>query len=248
MKLDCILTAVNENALYIETVPFFINTWSKLYPNVDIKIILIATEIPEHLIQYEKFIILFKPINKINTSFTSQYIRLLYPCILNYKNGVMITDIDMIPMNRTYYTKNIENFTNDKFIYLRANWPTQGFERCPQFAMCYNVASSKIWSDIFKIKSIEDINERLIKINRHSGWSTDQVDLCKYVIDWNKKTNNLILVKDNTTGFQRLGRIQSKHFNEKLKKNILDGNYTDYHCSRPFKKYEEILMKIYELL
>ena len=42
MKLDCVLTAVNENPLYLELVPIFIKSWNKLYPDVDVKIILIA--------------------------------------------------------------------------------------------------------------------------------------------------------------------------------------------------------------
>ena len=46
MKLDCVLTSVNENALYLGFVPIFIKTWNKLYPNVDVKIILIAKQIP----------------------------------------------------------------------------------------------------------------------------------------------------------------------------------------------------------
>ncbi len=43
MKLDCILTAVNENTLYIDFIPIFIKTWNKLYPSIDVKIILIVT-------------------------------------------------------------------------------------------------------------------------------------------------------------------------------------------------------------
>ena len=54
MKLDCVLTAVNENKLYLDFVPIFIKTWNKLYPNVDIKIILIAKNIPDNLISYKK--------------------------------------------------------------------------------------------------------------------------------------------------------------------------------------------------
>ena len=32
MKLDCVLTAVNDNRLYLDFVPIFIKTWNKLYP------------------------------------------------------------------------------------------------------------------------------------------------------------------------------------------------------------------------
>ena len=90
MKLDCVLTAVNENTLYLDFIPFFVDTWNKLYPDVDVKVVLIMSEIPSNLEKYKNNIILFKPIPSINTSFISQYIRMLYPCILNYKNGVMI--------------------------------------------------------------------------------------------------------------------------------------------------------------
>ena len=87
------------------------------------------------------------------TSFTAQFIRLLYPCILNYINGVIITDIDMLPMNNTYYTENIKPYDSDKFIYYRDNICFED----KQIAMCYNVATPKVWSDIFKINSLTDI-------------------------------------------------------------------------------------------
>ena len=119
MKLDCVLTAVNENKLYIQFVPYFIKVWNKIYPDIDIKVILIANSIPEILNEYINNIILFEPIENVSTSFISQYIRLLYPAILNYENGIMITDIDIVPMNNIYYTENISNYDNNKFIYLR---------------------------------------------------------------------------------------------------------------------------------
>ena len=64
--------------------------------------------IPEKFLEYKDNIILFNTIPNVSTSFISQYIRILYPCILNYENGIMITDIDMLPMNRTYYTEHVE--------------------------------------------------------------------------------------------------------------------------------------------
>ena len=79
MILDCLLTAVNEKPLYLDFVPIFIKTWNKLYPNVDVKIILIANKIPDKLLLYKNNLILFKPIKNVLTSFTAQFIRLLYP-------------------------------------------------------------------------------------------------------------------------------------------------------------------------
>lgn len=252
MKLDCVLTAVNDNNLYLDFIPLFINTWKKLYPSIDIKIILISNEIPEKYKEYSEYIILFTPIENISTSFISQYIRILYPSILNYENGVLITDIDMIPMNRTYYTKNIEEYDNSNFIYYREN-VCMNYK---QLAICYNVATPLIWKEIFNIYSVDDIINRLFnvytKINYveghgKSGWCTDQIDLYSYVINWNKNTNKLICLKENKTKFKRLDRL-TFNINEKLLIDISNGLYTDYHCFRPMSKYSQINNNIYNAL
>lgn len=205
------------------------------------------------MLLYKSNIILFDPIENILTSFTSQIIRLLYPCILNYKNGVLITDIDMLPMNKTYYTKNIIEYDNNKFIYYRNNICLQYKE----LAMCYNVATPKIWKDIFKINSVDDIvyyikhvnNINIIKEGHgNTGWSIDQKTLYNRVTEWNKKTNNFVRLNETQTKFMRLDRHRFNIDNIKIKKNIIEGNYTDYHCYRPMSKYSNINWEVYNLL
>ena len=254
MILDCILTAVNENPLYLEFIPLFIKTWNKLYPAVDVKIILIAKEIPEDYLQYKDNIILFEPIQNVLTSYISQIIRIFYPCILKYNNGVMITDIDMIPMNRSYYTDNIKKYDNNKFIYLREK---VCFNH-RQIAICYNVAIPTVWNEIFDINSLEEIKNRIIDINKKTkivaghgkrGWATDQITLYNKVMSWNKKTNHLICLKESETGFNRLGRNRKFNIKDRIvQENIKNGIYTDYHCLRPMKKYSDINYTIFNLL
>lgn len=255
MKLDCILTACNLNPLYCDFIPLFIKTWNKLYPNVDVKIVLISETIPENLKIYESNIILFKPILDVSTAFISQYIRLLYPAILNYTNGIMITDIDMLPMNNTYYTKPIESYDNNKFIYLRDVLINSD----RQIAMCYNVATSKTWQDIFNIHSLEDINTSLM--NRFKSidfvegtskicWFTDQIELYNHVLLWNKKTNNFVYLHDKNTGYSRLDRIHmnTHTLDESMKTKIKNGFFSDYHCLRPYSKYKVLNEMIYDAL
>jgi hypothetical protein len=88
MKLDCVLTAVNENPLYLEFIPIFVKTWNKLYPSVDFKIILIAKAIPEEYKEYANNIIIFEPLEGVLTSRAHQsaniyniYIYIIYICI-----------------------------------------------------------------------------------------------------------------------------------------------------------------------
>jgi FkbM family methyltransferase len=253
MKIDCVLTAVNENVMYLDFIPFFIKCWKILYPEIDVKIILIANTFPTNLLPYKDNIILFVPEKNISTSFISQYIRLLYPAILsNYKNGIMITDIDIVPANRHYFTKNIENIGNDKFISMRNVLIDE-----KQLAICYNVATSKTWSNIFGINKIEDIYTRLReRFNQitykdgygNMGWNTDQLDLYSYVIDWNSKTNKLKILDDKNTKFKRLDRATFRLGDTFIFEQITNGVYSDYHCHRPYKENKKINEQFYNSL
>ena len=159
----------------------------------------------------------------------------------------------MFPMNSTYYTKNIAEFDNNKFIYYRENvcW------RAKQIAMCYNVATPKIWRDIFGVNSIDDIvnfiKDTFIKNtikegHGNTGWSVDQVTLYNKIMEWNKKTNNFIRLNEKQTQFKRLDRNTFDISNVNIRKNITSGKYTDYHCYRPMIKYSKINWEIYNLL
>jgi hypothetical protein len=253
MKLDCVLTATNEKDMYIDFIPIFIDTWKKLYPEVDVKIVLIAESIPEKFLHYSNNIILFKPIENVLTGFTAQFIRLLYPCILNYNNGVIITDIDMLPMNSSYYSKNIISYDSDKFIYYRGSVCLEH----QQIAMCYNVATPKTWSEIFEINSLTDIittikhiysNNIIIDGHNNSGWCIDQITLYDKVKKWNEKTKNFIQLDESITGFNRLSRNTFNINDYNIRKNIEEGKYTDYHCFYPMSNYSQVNYEIYNLL
>lgn len=251
LKLDCVLTACNDNPMYMECIPMFIKSWNILYPYVDVKIILISDSIPNELNEYKNNIILFKPINDISTAFISQYIRLLYPCILNYNNGVLITDIDDIPMNKTYFVNNLKNISNGKFLYYR-NWEHDG-----EIAMCWQIATPKIWREVFNIYSLDEIINRIqdvysknkyIEGHGNVGWNTDQKELYTYIKLWNKKTKNFVTLNDNETGFNRLDRDNQCNMTDDIKSNIIEGKYSDYHICRPYSEHKEFNDSIIELL
>jgi len=209
-------------------------------------IILIAKNIPDTLLSYKNNIILFEPIENIDTSFTSQIIRLFYPCILNYENGIMITDIDMMPMNRNYYTENIQSYSNDKIIYYREN----ACFNVKEIAMCYNIATPKIWKEIFNVNSLEDIKTSIKYIHsKNIKWCTDQQTLYDKVFNWSKQTNNFICLKENETKFKRLDRGDDFDISKSsLRNDIKNGIYSDYHCKRPMSKYANLNYEIYNLL
>lgn len=253
MRLDTVLTAVNDNPMYIGFVPYFIRMWKLLYPTVDIKVVVVAEHIPVHLKEYDNHLILFKPIKGVSTAFTSQYVRLLYPCLLRCKGGILITDMDIVPMNRTYFTESVSNIDDTKFVYYRENICRE----YNQIAMCYNIALPSTWKEIFDIHTIDDVRQRLVTVNSKirydethggNGWCADQIDLLKHVQEWNNKTNHFISLKECDTKFRRLDRGQFSNNPVKLCTMVQSGIFSDYHCLRPYDKYKTENERIYDAL
>ena len=253
MKLEYILTSCNLNPLYYNFIPVFVRAWKKLIPEVKIVIVLIAESIPENLSKYSEYIKLFLPIKNVSTSFISQYIRILYPCILNSNEGILITDMDILPLNSRYYINSIQNIPNNKFVYYRG-LILGGNE----YSICYNIANSETWKEIFKIQNEEGIISRLKEIfekiehregHGNIGWNKDQLDLFTYINKWDKKNENFIMLNDNDTGFKRLCRSQHWNIkNKRLQLLLKEGNFTDYHAYRPYEKYKEINDMIIDLI
>jgi hypothetical protein len=238
MKLGTILTATDLNPLYSEFIPNFIKAWNILFPLADVVIVLIADEIPDNLIQYEKNIRLFKPIPKVHSAFQAQCIRLLYPRLIERNEGVLITDMDMLPMNRSYYVDSIKDISDDTFItYRDVCLPTE-------IAMCYNIATPKVWQGVFGNASTESILQSwfmsTIYDGKHGGkgWGTDQQILLRKFNSWNGPK---ITLNDSITKFNRLDRIHPWVFNNpnKLKEDIQSGIYIDYHCLRPYSSFKD---------
>ena len=263
MILNTVLSAVTTDSLYLDFVPIFIKSWLKLYPKISIKIILINESIPKNLINFENNIILFKPIPNISNKFVSQIIRILYPALLSNEttDGILITDIDMIPMNSKYYTYNIKNYVSNKFICYGKNKKNVKNNELP---ICYNIATADTWSEIFNINNISELNEEIKKIystinydNLHggNGWNTDQKILYEKIINWKHFKNRFIILDDNTTNYNRLCRDnlnipknKSVNITGEFKNHINFGFFSDYHMKRPYNDFMFLNDSIYNLL
>ena len=245
MKIDCVLSATNEK--YAHCTPFFVKFWKKLFPEIDVKVVYVGEKILDSLNEIRDNIILLdtnNPIIKnIKTPFLAQNARLYYPALLNYEGGVLISDIDMFPMNRSYYENPIKNISSDFFVTYRSD-----------YFMCYNIAPPKTWGDVFNIHSLEDCYRALSKTYPKTyagargtpGWFIDQALLSKGVKSWSKyKTHHAIRIEES------LHRLECSSLKKNFKKdspnakNIQNLVYTDLHlnCLNP----QDVDM-IYDLL
>jgi hypothetical protein len=199
MKLGTVVSAVNLNPKYTQFVGQFIKAWTTLFPEVNIVIVLVADDIPDELRAYKSYLHLFPVPEGMSDVLVSQCIRLLWPRFLDTEDGVLITDIDMFPMNRSYYTKPIANIRPDTVVVYRTDGVlVGGFPR--EIYMCYVFASPQSWRGLFGDESHEDI---LLRWAEESSWSTDQIELTKAYRQFNGPK---IVLSDAQTGYRRLCR------------------------------------------
>lgn len=259
MKFKYVLTATDENPLYMGFIPIFIKAWKTLFPEVTIRIILIANSVPQQLLIYREHLILFKPIEGVHTAYQAQVIRILYPSLFGKtqlekeEDGVLITDMDMIPMNRTYYYDDfISNVNPNKFIAYR-----NVLEQYNELAICYNLATPMVWSELFNIFTEQNLRATLIEwyqtinylgIPGKSGWTTDQTKLYQRIKEM-EMSQKVVYLTDIDRGYNRMNRsnlVPELTSNEKL--NIKNGYYSDYHMHRPYENYKQHIDEIVECL
>jgi len=185
MKLTTVLGSVNNNPKYYMFIPKQILFWGAF--NIKFIAIFVGEEIPEELISYKDNIILWNFNLDINTAYVAQNIRIYYPALLNLPENemVMITDMDMLPMNYPYYTNDLESYKIEDFIYYRHIDKNEIY-------MCYNASHPSTWKKIFGINGITDIKNKLYEnySNKYDGvpgcdgWSIDQKILYKQLINY----------------------------------------------------------------
>ena len=240
MKVGTILVATDTNPLYCDFIPSFVAAWTTLVPEADLCIVLIADEIPERFHPYAKHIRLVKPIPGLHTAFQAQCIRLLAPRDITRDEGVLITDMDMLPMNRSYYVDSIREAPSDAFVVYRdVCLPTE-------ISMCYTIAHPRTWASMVGSESSETALRTWYATTSYSGdhggrgWNTDQLIL---VDRFNRWTGPKVVLNDTLTRFARLDRahppawFQDRH---RLHDCIRRGVFADYHCLRPYTQYREI--------
>ena len=250
MKIDICLMACNDNETYYSFFPYVKEIWEKIL-NVKCILIYVGNNIPELLIPYEEDIILFKPIENMHTAFIAQNIRLLYPALLKCENGVLISDIDIIPLSKGYFTEQIKDYDNDVFI----NYTYE--PKCDiisEYYICYNVASSETWSKIFNINSIDDINNTLIDWyssityifdNKYRskcvGFHNDQLMLYKYV---NMMPNKeLIILLPRIISRYEIGRNKIIRNKQQLLDDINNNIWYDFHMPKNINKNDLLFIK-----
>jgi len=180
-----VIGSVNNNPKYYMFIPKQILFWKKC--GINFVAVFVGNHLPPELLEYKNNIILWPHNSDLNTVYVGQNIRMYYAARIDLPDDemVMLTDMDMLPTNPTYYTSGLEQYKIEDFIYYRH---VDG----NQIYMCYNAAHPKTWGKLFNIHDDNDIRNRLNEnynsnydgIPGSTGWSIDQEVMYKTLINY----------------------------------------------------------------
>lgn len=245
MKLGTCVVSSDDNPLYIDFFPIIHRVWNDLV-NIRVVLALIGETIPNSLADLADDIVLVPPIDGIHPGFQSQCVRLLLPQLLPGKEAVLVSDIDMMPMSRTYFRQAVANLPDNSFVVYRSD-AIPDFEQ--QIAICYNAASPETWRQL--IGPVDDIDEanEVIKgwhdqttyDGKHGGlgWSTDQRLLMHFVSNF--ELGRVRRLTDRPLNFARLDRSSIRDRLSSAQRFLTSSRfYADYHMKRPFGEFASL--------
>ena len=238
MKIDKVILSANENKDYIDFWPLVSEAWERI--GVEPILIYTGKSMPQIDGNAIKIHVPF-----ISTAFVSQNVRLLAPILFPDENCI-ISDIDSLPLSGEYFNNSVNKIEDNKFVIYRPDAAASNM-----IPICWNLAKGIMWGQIFKVKSLRGIKIKLFfwyvyycKLNRYK-WYTDQILLKKYIDEFKVKNSELIIeLNDKFTKFSRIDRVSLDDDLKKLKKNEI--KFSEFHMPRPFSKYKDLIIEIYE--
>jgi hypothetical protein len=219
-NIDYIVISSNDDPLYKDFYPIISKRWKDLgyktlYINITDKDDIEETE---YGIIYS-----IKSLNFVPTGFQAQVARLFAP---NLIEGVLLmSDIDMLPINGNYYKQYIPELTESNIII----YSGQPYGNVPYYPMCYVLAHSNTLKNCLDISnmSYSEFCKMLI-IKYGEKWNVDENFLYDKIMN---KDNVVIKTRDFSRRIDRSNWAYDKTL-------LKDGHYIDSHLLRPYSSYK----------
>lgn len=182
MKLSCALVACNENPRYLEFWPIVKRAWQDIV-GIPVLLVYVAHQLPPQL-EGDTSVVLFPPLAAWPTATQAQCIRLLFPSLIQCDGAILISDMDMIPLQPQWFHETIASCASEDWVSYRE--PLNN-----QIVMCYCAAAAQTWRDMFSVRNMEDVRAKLQEWattwpadgqRGGAGWTSDQEILFQTVL------------------------------------------------------------------
>lgn len=242
LRLDRVILATNENPEYLDFWPVAAKAWKEFIGITPTLIVVGNKDLKVNTSLGD--VIYFEPVEGLPTSFQAQIIRLLLPTLFP-NDGCIISDIDQIPLSKKYFLDSIKNVPDDYFVIYRELISRQAENEIP---MCYVAAQGKVFQEIFGVKNMADIREKIKSWGENEykehQWMTDQKVLYSYVANWKSYPTKCFRLGDDWI-YRKLF-----HYMWPVEKSRLKSYYIDAAFKRPYKSsnYNKELLLMLKLI
>jgi hypothetical protein len=254
LRLTHALVACDLNGGYVESWPLVRRAWLEL-AGVEPILVLVATQedMPAELLVDER-VVRFSPVDGVHTALQAQCIRLLYPALLEVDGAVLISDMELVPLDPRYFHGPIAALDDGFFVAYRDVLLPRG-----EVAMAYNLARPRTWAEAFSVADLDGVRSRLSEwaagtdyagIRGGAGWDTDQRVLYRTLLEWRERTGRFWLLDDEFTGFRRLDRkdvAATGTLTPEHERNLRARVYTDFHSPHPHSRFRELNERVLDL-
>jgi len=224
MIIDRAIVATDNNDLYYEFWPLVAKAWR----NIGIEPT--AAAIGGVNLNYSFGTVIKMPlIEGIPSSFIAQVIRFIIPCF--FSEEVSVTgDMDMIPLKKDYFQKNIAGYSNDAIIIFSSD----AYRHELRYPMCYIAAKGKYFQEIIglenlRLETITNFIRDLFALNKN--WDTDELFFAEQLSNSVLLKRTIFLTRGGWKPFakNRIDRVRWQYTFMGLTTN----SYIDAHCLRP---------------
>lgn len=210
-----------------------------------------------------------KKIEGIPSSTQGQLLR-LYGTKYFLDEVCLISDVDMILLNREYFVENLEQYKDDDYLIMTSDGYDLSREECrglfdsEVYPICYHASKGQIFKELLEIDgSFENfVNKVLNYQNKNSQkWYCDELYLSSMINSKTDRYNFIKLKRGYQSNFYLPTRIEKYNFpvdfrdNAEMKasnlrlgnydpQKLIDNYYIDCHCVRPYGWYDKEIWEV----
>lgn len=254
MKVDKVILGSTTHPFYLDFWPLVSKIW-KIKFNIHPVLILIQDD--ENVKTTEEYgtVIYQKPIKDVPLNIQAQCCRYFYP---RYEADTtwMISDIDMLPISKSYFIDSILNISDDKFVNLNAHSIAAN-------PACYNIAKGKTFIEVLKLP--ETFEEYLFQtewwkrgdVHRpDSGnseftcfnWCTDEQYSNEMIKKYHETVDSTKFINPKRPGGYCARRIDRIAWNRWNRQQVIDEYMLDAHSIRPYSKHKQEIDSLVQLI
>jgi hypothetical protein len=220
-KIDYVVIASDDNPTYKDFYPLVAKKWLELgFKTYFVNIT------NEDSVYENKWGIVhnLKALENFPTGYQSQIVRLFTSKFIN--GNLLMSDIDMLPLNGDYFNQYNHELTDDNVIL----YSGQPYDVNKFYPMCYVLSKSHTF---IKLLDLQDLNFEgyctLLSEKYGLAWNSDE----NFMFDKFENHKDKLIIKKDRDFSKRIDRGKWIYDPNLLK----DGHYIDSHLLRPYDKY-----------